>query len=185
MPMDKKYYLKDDSSIGELPLVTTSKRRPKIAIFLSLFLFVILALIVASIFLWDMQRKTADSSAVSIPVATIAPTRSISPTHSVTQDASASAETRKNLSVAVRNGSGQAGAASGMSAFLKKLGYTVLPSANADAFTYTEITIQIKKSKSSMVSLLKEDLSGNYTVTETTTDLSESSAPDALVIVGK
>lgn len=91
---------------------------------------------------------------------------------------------RANLKVAVLNGSGEAGAATKASDALKKLGYDVVSSGNADNFDYTDTQIQVKSTKKTYLSLLKSDLSGTYTIGSATADYTGTSA-DAVVIVGK
>lgn len=98
---------------------------------------------------------------------------------------SASGLDRSSLSVEVKNGGGVAGAAGKASDFLKNLGYKVVSVGNADNFDYRSIVIEVKSAKSSLLSLLKKDLSVSYTIGSTSADLSATSSADALVIVGK
>lgn len=91
---------------------------------------------------------------------------------------------RANLKIAVQNGSGVAGAATKGSDVLKKLGYTVVSSGNADDFDYETTTIQVRSTKKAYLNLLKNDLSGHYTVGAATSDYTGTDA-DAVVIVGK
>lgn len=91
---------------------------------------------------------------------------------------------RANLKVAVLNGSGEAGAATKASDALKKLGYDVVSSGNADNFDYTDTQIQVKSTKKTYLTLLKSDLSGTYTIGSATADYTGTDA-DAVVIVGK
>lgn len=92
---------------------------------------------------------------------------------------------RSKLSVAVENGSGETGVAAKASDFLKGLGYNVVSTGNADNSGYTNVTVQIKNAKSDFLSLLKKDLSVNYTVGASSSDLSASTSADAVVIIGK
>jgi lipopolysaccharide export LptBFGC system permease protein LptF len=92
---------------------------------------------------------------------------------------------RTKITVSVENGSGVVGAASKIADFLKSKGYQISSTGNADNYNYTNITIQTKSSTSTYVDLLKKDLSQNYTVSSTTSDLPSSSTEDVLVIVGK
>lgn len=91
---------------------------------------------------------------------------------------------RSNLKVAVLNGSGTAGAATKASDALKKLGYDVVSSGNADNFDYETTQIQVKSTKKSYLTLIKTDLSDTYTIGSATADYTGSGA-DAVVIVGK
>ena len=56
---------------------------------------------------------------------------------------------------------------------------------NADNFDYTGVTIKVKATASNYLSLLKKDLSSDYTVSASTSDLDDSFSSDALVIIGK
>ncbi len=116
------------------------------------------------------------------------PTSKITPTPSKgvptpTGSTKASTLDRANLTVAVLNGSGEAGAATKASDALKKLGYDVVSSGNADNFDYETTTIQVKSTKKNYLDLLKSDLSDTYTVGAATADYTGNS--DAVVIVGK
>lgn len=91
---------------------------------------------------------------------------------------------RSNLKVAVLNGSGVAGAATKASDALKKLGYDVVSSGNADNYDYASTVIQVKSTKKSYLSQLKSDLSDTYTIGTATADYTGTDA-DAVVIVGK
>lgn len=92
---------------------------------------------------------------------------------------------RKDLSVIVQNGSGEKGVAGKVADILKNLGYNVTSTANADNFNYSDVTIQVKSTKSDFLPVLKKDLSSDYTIGSSTSDLSSSSSADAVVIVGK
>lgn len=89
---------------------------------------------------------------------------------------------RADLSIAVQNGSGVAGAATDASDFLEGLGYEVVSTGNADNFEYTETVIRVKSSMKEYLDQLEEDLSGEYTVGSATADYTGEA--DALVIVG-
>jgi hypothetical protein len=98
---------------------------------------------------------------------------------------SAASTNKSSTTVLVENGSGTAGAASKMASTLRGLGYMVTGTGNAATFDYTNVTIQVKKSKSAILSSLKKDLSASYTIDSTSTSLPESSSTDAVVIIGK
>lgn len=121
------------------------------------------------------------------PTPTPKPTSKVTPTPAKvtpTPTGTASGLDRANLNVAVLNGSGEAGAATKASDALKKLGYTVVSSGNADNFDYATTEIQVKSTKKSYLDMLKSDLSDIYTITAATADYTGTSA-DAVVIVGK
>lgn len=92
---------------------------------------------------------------------------------------------RNKLSVTVENGSGTEGAAGKAADILKEFGYNVSSTGNADNYNYQGVTIKVKKDKGNFLDLLKKDLSKDYTVATTSSDLSSSSPTDALIIIGK
>jgi len=91
---------------------------------------------------------------------------------------------RSDLSIIVKNGSGIAGAATKASDALKKLGYDVVSSGNADNFDYEGTTIQVTSTKKNFLEMLKTDLAKTYTITSATSDYKGTDA-DAIVIIGK
>lgn len=88
-------------------------------------------------------------------------------------------------SVAVQNGSGESGVAAAAAAILRSAEFSIASTGNADNFDYTDVTIKVKNSKKSILADLEEALSADYTIGNTSTDLAESAAYDALVIIGK
>jgi len=92
---------------------------------------------------------------------------------------------RSKLSVEVQNGSGVEGVAGKAADLLKNLGYSIASTGNADNFDYSNATIQVKSSKASYLPLLKTDLSSDYNIGASSSDLSATSSADALVIIGK
>lgn len=95
------------------------------------------------------------------------------------------ADTSSAGSIAVQNGSGEAGVAGEASTALKSAGFSIASTGNADNFNYEGVTIQVKNSKKSILSDIEEALSKDYTISDTSTDLPESTNYDALVIIGK
>lgn len=92
---------------------------------------------------------------------------------------------RSKLSITVVNGSGIEGSAGKAATILKDLGYNVTSTGNADNFDYQGVTIKAKKESSKFLDLLKKDLSKNYTVSASSSDLSSDSPTDAIIIIGK
>lgn len=173
------------------------KRSPKKLLYLVAFIALLLVLVSAVRFVAGKFKKTPAPTpvAVATPEPTLEPTPETSPTPSASPTATPKAAVnsidsstgldRAKLSIAVQNGSGEAGAGGKAADFLKGLGYNVTSTGNADNFNYTGTTIQVKSASSSFLSLLKKDLGASYTVTSATSDLTASSSADALVIVGK
>jgi len=122
-----------------------------------------------------VQATTKPSPTVSTkttPTPTVSPKSTTSPAQS------------KSLQIEVLNGSGVSGEAIRAASLLKAAGYSITGTGNADAFTYQETVIQIKKSKASLGSQLKKDLSGTYVVDPVIQTLAETSASDAIVVLG-
>ena len=125
--------------------------------------------------------NAAVATPTSIPNVTTAPTAAptVNPVDSTT------GLDRSKLSVTVQNGSGEAGVAGKGADALKRLGYNVTGTGNADNFDYTNVVIQVKNSSSDYLDLLKTDLGLSYTIGTTSADLPDSFSTDALVIIGK
>ncbi len=92
---------------------------------------------------------------------------------------------RSKLAVVVLNGSGIAGAAREVSDYLKGMGYKIIKVDNADAFTYSNLTVLVKKSKSNYAGLLKKDLQANPVFASVSASVSDDIESEAEVIVGK
>lgn len=92
---------------------------------------------------------------------------------------------RSTLSVTVQNGSGTEGVAGKAANILKDFGYNVVSTENANNYNYKGVTIKIKEENSKFLNLLKKDLSRDYTISLTSSDLSSSSPTSALIIIGK
>lgn len=142
---------------------------------------------VASIVPTIVPTEVVTPTVVASPSPTLKPSK-VSPTPTSPASSSLDKVTgldRKNLDIAIENGSGVVGAAGKVSTVLKNLGYNIVSTGNADEFTYQNITIQVKPASSKYLSLLKKDLSGNYTIGSATSDLAATSTADAIIIVGK
>ena len=167
------------------------KRNPKNLLYL-------IGVIVVIVVLFNIVKMFTGGSKTATPTPTPAvQTETPSPTESIAPEAtatpvptnnpvdSATGLDRSNLSVAIQNGSGAVGVAAKASDLLKGLGYNVTSTGNADNFNFTGVTVQIKSTQKSYLPLLIKDLSSDYTVASSSSDLSATSSADALVIVGK
>lgn len=92
---------------------------------------------------------------------------------------------RTTLSITVQNGSGAEGAAGKAATILKDAGYNSPSTGNADNFNYEGVTIKVKVNKNDFLNLLNKDLSREYTVTASSSDLPLIFPTDALIIIGK
>lgn len=205
--MQKRFYTKDDSGFESLSSASVTKTTSKSRLVL-IFLFLIIGagLLFVGVKLLGMQSENKKMAVVT-PTPTLMPTDTPTPELTATPSASpaltgkitpsptgkiAATPTGKitptvvqSLTLSVLNGSGTPGAAGDMASSLRKLGYTVATTGNADAFTYTGITVKIKKSKSDQLTQLKKDVGTISPVGSASATLSESTAVDAQVIVGK
>lgn len=198
MVWQRRYYMKDEGIFG---VDESPSRKPRIIAFIIVFFLLLVALGFALNYFLNSKAHKTQQVAV-IPTLTIQPTQIPTDTPEATPSAGVSktkstptplvptgslskSNPESGITVEVLNGSGIAGAAGKMAASLKSYGYTVSSTGNADAFTYTNVTIEVKKSEPKTLSLLKVDISKDYTVSSASAALTESNATDAIVIAGK
>lgn len=172
---DKNPYINTTSPYTTAGMSSGRKRGPKK---LLLALLAIILIVVLGFLLKGKLFKSSTATPTPSPVSQESPTPQESATPSPSLD-------RSKLSVQIENGSGTSGVAGTASSFLKNLGYNVVSTGNADNFNFTGVTIQVKSSKSDFLTILKNDLKANYTISSATSDLSATSSADALVIIGK
>jgi cytoskeletal protein RodZ len=135
----------------------------------------------------EEPSPTPEESGTPTPTKKAAPT----PTKGITTTPAASTDSvdkasgldRADLTIAVQNGSGEAGVAKTMADKLTSLGYKVSGTANADNFDYTNTVIRVSSANSKFLALLKKDLSGTYTIDSSSA--ADYTGGDAVVIVGK
>lgn len=192
----------EEVSFNEYETVKRSKKFPKMLLVMMLLivLVVIAGIIGVGYFATDREKEVAVISLTPVPTQEVTPTQPQDSTETTgaptttkgnptaTPKSTAkttSSDNRSNMSIVVLNGSGIAGAARGISEFLSGLGYRIVSTGNADAFTYQDVVIQIKKSKSNFLTTLKKDLEKSYTVGSVSATLAESASSDAVVTVGK
>lgn len=143
-------------------------------------ILVFLILIAILFFSWRFLTKKSEKES------TVEQTKTIeSPTPAPTQMPTPKLE-KSDLKIQVLNGSGKKGAASSLKKFLIEKGYDKdIDTANADAFNYEETIIKIKEDKKSYLSLLINDLKGEYRISSETAVLDGNSDFDAVIVVGK
>lgn len=192
-----------EDSAFPTPAINKSPKKPKRFLFLIVAIVIILIIIFAGNKLLGSKNKKNNSkitptptefqiptdtpapSPMDEPTSTPKPTSSPTPKPTSNPVDKTTGLDRSKLSVEVQNGSGQAGVAGKGTGILKDLGYNVTLTGNADNFDYSNVTIQVKNTKSDYLSILKRDLSASYTIGPSSSDLSASSSADALVIIGK
>lgn len=173
--------------------------RSRLVILLAV-VFILLAVVFGSLYIIGTmykKPKTTSPAPINAPSATPFPTSSVSavltpsltgvvsPTTGLsTKDKSTNLD-RSKLSVSVLNGSGEKGAAKQVSSYLEGLGYKISTVGNADAFTYRNLTVLVKKNMSAYASLLKKDLQANPAFASVSASVSDEISGDAEVIVGK
>jgi hypothetical protein len=166
----------------------------------ALLVVVILIIIIFSVFITianthKSKPQTTTTTSTTEEIETPAPTEEVTPNPEETSTPTPKPTVnpvdkktglnRSKLTVAVENGSGEAGVAGKAADILKSLGYNVVSTGNADNFDYANVTIKVNKDSSDYLPLLKTDLGTDYTIGDASSDLSASISADALVIVGK
>ncbi len=159
--------------------VTTSPSRPprrfplkEISIFVgsSLLTFgVLMGVMRSNAKLPDLSKFTTKA-----PTPTAIPKETATPTPSVA---------REDVKVKILNGSGIAGKASIIKDSLQKAGYGEILTGNADNFDYQTTEIQIKKSKSGISPVIKNDLK-DFSSKPKITTLAENETADVIIIIG-
>jgi len=148
--------------------------------------------IVAFIFLRPTKTNTNESTTIVVPTET-----STEPTGTADVDAVSTPEPtaveeqsedkeeeKSGPKIQVQNGSGEEGVAGKMKTALGDLGYDSVETSNADNFDYKNVTIKAKDSVSAEATKIKSLLK-DYTVEEEVATLSDDSAYDIIVVVGK
>ncbi len=186
------------------PTYTTRSRNGNRFFLVFIIIFVLAAIILGGLyFLGSSENSSKENSIVVRPTSKIEATATPLPTSSASAVLTVSVTgvltpaakissvdgttklDRSKLAVAVLNGSGVAGAALGVSNYLEGLGYNIVKVDNANAFTYTNLTVQVKKSKSGYAGLLKKDLEANPELASVSASISDDISNEAEVIVGK
>lgn len=156
------------------------------------FVPVIIVLVVASLTAGGVYFFTAGgggSTVASIiqnvpfnqPTPTPEPTSTPEPTPTPTPSIE-----RDQLNIKIQNGSGVAGKAGEVQDILADLEYGDIISENADSFDYETTVIQAKEaSGEAIINLISEDLAEFVDNPETSTDLDDEEAADAIIIVGQ
>jgi hypothetical protein len=177
MQQTNRFYMKD--SFSEFPsYVERSSPKPKLLLIFIIVLVLIIAALAGLYFLGASKNNHIIQSVPAAPTPTIAiqrPTPSPAP----------KVLNRSDLTVAIKNGSGTVGAAKGISSYLNGLGYTIGTIGNADKFTYTGITVHVKKNKSTYLGQLQSDILENDKNASISAGIDDTITTDAEVIVGK
>jgi hypothetical protein len=190
----------NESGYQDLPAFTMRSRNSSRFFLLFIIFFLLVAGILAGLFFLGVSKKDAGmgfpTPAITEVIVTPLPTSSTSAMLNVSLNPSSPAaglstvdrETkldRSALKIVVLNGSGEPGAAGGVSSYLKDLGYHIASVGNADVFTYRNLTVIAKSSNSSYAALLKKDLQANPSFASVSASINNSISADARVIVGK
>lgn len=131
------------------------------------------------------RNSKSDVTKAPSPTPDLSPTPTSSPTKAPTKAKEKEVSNEEGIKIAVQNGSGESGVAASAAAVLRQAGYNIVSTGNADNFSYTNVTIKIKSSQKSFLSSIQKALESDYTIGETSSDLSEGQDYDALIIVGK
>ncbi len=163
----------------------------RVLLFLAFFAIILILLLGVAYFATRGSTSSKEQKPTPAPTEEVTPTPTPTPTEEPTptpKPKSTPTPTKASSStqtgIVVQNGSGVAGAAASAAAVLKEAGYSV-STGNADNFDYTGVTIKVKSNKSDLAAALKNILSKDYSISATSSDLSEGQSYDALVIIGK
>jgi len=132
------------------------------------------------IFISNIKIKTKLPSLFTksiLPAPTTTPLPSFTPTPTT-------AINKEKIRIKILNGSGIPGKASSVKDILKEKGYQEILTGNADSFEYEQTEISVKKEKTNLLAIIKEDLK-KYVSSFKVTALSEEDPSDIIVIIGK
>ena len=164
----------EERKLFALPRINLAKR--EIIIFLSSFIVSLILFIVVS----KLRLKFNFDFSQTKPTATVTPVKpspkvTAIPTPKVLKD---------ELKIKVLNGTGTKGQANELKDLLKEKGYQEILTGNADSFDYEQTELQTKKSMSSAIKTIKNDLKDNVTSVKESV-LDEDEAADVVIIVEK
>src|SRR5258706_9513184 len=126
----------EETPLEAAPYIPKKRGRNKRILYLfALVLIILLVFLGFKIFSLNSTKNLAVSPNPSPTPSIEKPTNTPIPTPTV-------ALVRGKLSVTVQNGSGEVGAASKVSDYLKSLGYAIVATGNADNFDYTNVLIK-------------------------------------------
>ncbi len=173
----EELFTKDEHGIA--PEITAYKENNTKSIIVWIFMVIGVAVLTGFGLLLIVQGPSTVTSIFvkPKPTPTATPTPAATPTPLTVK--------RADLVIQVLNGSGKAGAGAKMKKLLEEKGYTVKDVGNADTSDFDKTEILVKKDKESALSLLKEDLSKDYTIGKAEATLPDSSSYDVRVTVGK
>lgn len=197
--------MKENESYQNLPSYTMRTRNASKLVLIFVVLFLLVTVALAGLFFLGYSKSgmgmisfypTSYITPTVVETVTPLPTSSasammvgsVSPSSSAGELSTVDSKTnldRGELTVAVLNGSGEAGAAGGVSSYLEDLGYKIGRVGNADVFTYQNLTVVVRKSKSSYAGLIKKDLQANPSFASVSVSVSDDVSADAEVIVGQ
>lgn len=124
----------------------------------------------------------SNNKSIKLPIISKKITPTVTPTMTPTLTPTPSFK-KEELKIQVLNGSGVAGKASELKEILTKKGYKEIITGNADNYDYKITELQVKKSKSQAISMIKEDLK-DYLTAFKETELGEKEIPDIIIIFG-
>jgi hypothetical protein len=116
-------------------------------------------------------------------VANIEPTPT--PQNETTQNATGAASLA-SLKVEINNGSGVKGEADNVAGILKNAGFSDIKTGNADNYNYLKTIVSLKQGiPTSLYQTISNLLKDNYDVASASSNLSQTSLFDILIVVGK
>jgi LytR cell envelope-related transcriptional attenuator len=166
--------------------VKTSHKKRWVIIFLVVLVLIITAL--GALYMLGSSVKhpappIANPVPTAVPPATPTPATSSASLTSTPAVSNAPTVNSSDLQVSVLNGSGIPGAADKLASALKTAGYTHVTTGNANKFTYTGITVYVKKKE--YLAQVQQDIASLNATAKVTTGVDETIPGDVEIIVGK
>ncbi|HSX08769.1 MAG TPA: LytR C-terminal domain-containing protein [Candidatus Saccharimonadales bacterium] len=164
----------------------TSNKRRLITVFFVVLVLIIIGLGALYLLGSSKHEVTPTNPIPTETMATPTPASSASAQLSATPSAVVSPTANPStVRVSVLNGSGTAGAAGAVADTLKNAGFTNVTTGNANAFTYTGITVTVKKKESSELPQIQKYVESASSNAKVTTKVDDAIPSDIQIIVGK
>lgn len=161
-------------------------RRPKALLILIAFLLILSVLIYFGTRF--LGTGSEEDEMEGSPTPAVEATSTPEPTEAEEEPTPTEAESedldRADAAVQILNGSGTSGAAGSMSTILKSAGWSNITTGNAGSFDFEDVSISVTEDAAGYLPMLEEDLSDDYTIGDTDTDLT-SDTYDVVITIGK
>jgi len=170
---------------GQPAYVGNSSNKKRLVTIFFVVLFLLIAGLGALYLLGSSAKHTSNpTNPISTQTVSSPTPTTVTPTQAATPSASLSpTSTPTSMSVSVLNGSGTVGAAGKVADALKNAGFTNITTGNANAFTYTGITVYVKDKAN--LATIQKDIASLDPSAKVTASVDPTISSDVEVIVGK